>query len=402
MHDDYDALQEALEAVVEYVDEIVVVDGAYRWIAPFFESCGKSPDRSSPEALRIVDSFLARTRVTYISNVWENELEKRIASYKACTCDYVYLIDADEIHDFDASAFDAFHESDKDVALAASPFYADGRIIGHQPGGDVDPNKPVMFRRDRITAENHLAYLWLVLTPEERASVGVKDDQRFFLTAPIAINHHLSHLRSINTSCNRAAFYNLLSIRGSRRLPWWEHGEIDEADVLDLIRERLTGEEFYDFLRGSYLSLGFDPGKAWVHVPGHARGRFQDLIDQVARRQRLAFEEDRERLATVGRIVLSGQTCYVDVSDWDDEPYEITVEGPVRSIRLSQHDLQLGEEGLVGGEIHHEQGSRLVDRVRRERPDAFRRIIGVNVWWPVEDGLKARMRVGPVQFSSEP
>jgi hypothetical protein len=36
LFDDFDLLGPALETIVDRVDEIVVVDGAYRWMLPYF------------------------------------------------------------------------------------------------------------------------------------------------------------------------------------------------------------------------------------------------------------------------------------------------------------------------------------------------------------------------------
>ena len=205
MHDDYDALQEALSSVIDIVDEIVVVDGAYEWIAPFLEAVGRDPSRSEDDALRIVEGMRAVKPVVYVCGVWRNELEKRIAAYERCSGDFVYLIDSDEIHAFDHDAFERFASSGTAVAMAASPLYADAGHVGVEPGREADPLKPVLFRRADIAARNHLAYLWLVLTPEERASLGPMERALMYLDAPIAVNHHLSNLRSLRTSRNRAA-----------------------------------------------------------------------------------------------------------------------------------------------------------------------------------------------------
>ncbi len=395
MHDDYDALQEAIEAVLPYIDELVVVDGAYDWIAPFLTALGEDPGRSRSAALDIVNGFRSRVPVKYIAGVWENELRKREALYEAATCDYVYLVDADEIHEFRPDAFAAFHDSPKSVAMAHSPFYADADHIGFQPGQEPAPNKPVMFKRDRISAKAHASYLWLVLTPEEKAELPERDDQDFFLTEPIAINHHLSHMRSLRTSYNRAAFYNMLSIRGRHRLAWWGDEAVTPDGVADLILSRLSAGQFYDLLKGNYLALGFDPHKPWRHEPSMASGRVAELIHRIGHRQQAAFVADHAALADRGRIIIPGQVCFVDVTRWPSEGFHVTVENPGRVINLIQYDMCEGANGMVATGENRIEGNAAAGRLSMGLEGSFRRIIGIGVWWPTEDGYKSRLRIVP-------
>jgi hypothetical protein len=46
LFDDFDLLGPALETIVDRVDEIVVVDGAYRWMLPYFTKMNRDPTRS--------------------------------------------------------------------------------------------------------------------------------------------------------------------------------------------------------------------------------------------------------------------------------------------------------------------------------------------------------------------
>lgn len=286
MHDDYDALQEALSSIIDVVDEIVVVDGAYEWIAPFLEAVGRDPSRSEEDALRIVEEARAVKPIVYVSGVWRNELDKRVAAYERCSGDYVYLIDSDEIHALDREAFERFASSDTAVAMAASPLYADGQHVGVEPGREAGPLKPVLFKRADITAQNHLAYLWLVLTPEERQSLGPMERAKMFLDAPVATNHHLSNLRSLRTSCNRAAFYCLLANRSLGRMGWWGHEEVSPEKVTQTLLSRIESGAFYDMLRGHNIAMGFDPASKATFAPYPADSRSKALIDRVAARQR--------------------------------------------------------------------------------------------------------------------
>ena len=104
--DDWDILPTALVTIYDRVDEIVVVDGAYDWMVPFFRGGGRDPSVMLPELRDALSPFAPKLR--FVSRLWRNEMEKRRAGYEACSHRFIYRVDADEVLFFDEVALERF------------------------------------------------------------------------------------------------------------------------------------------------------------------------------------------------------------------------------------------------------------------------------------------------------
>jgi hypothetical protein len=215
IYNDWDALAPSLESMAPYLDELVVVDGAYQWMAEYLTRIGKNPARSDPQVYDILAQF--PKPVTYISKIWKNQIEKRIAGFTACTGRYIYRLDADEVIFMDEARLAEFISGPTAVAQMEMPIYAASGWIC-----SPDPEKPIerqafLFDADRISAEEHLDYLWLVLTADNLPVNRWIDDLVF--PEPIAFNAHLTAFRTPNTSHQRSAYYQTNSMR-KHGVPW--------------------------------------------------------------------------------------------------------------------------------------------------------------------------------------
>lgn len=54
IYDDWDLLEVALKSIADYVDELVVVDGAYEWMVPYLVATGSDPSRSDKRVYDII------------------------------------------------------------------------------------------------------------------------------------------------------------------------------------------------------------------------------------------------------------------------------------------------------------------------------------------------------------
>jgi hypothetical protein len=73
MLDDLDILPQGLSSIAAYIDEIVVVDGAYRWMAALLSGAGRDPTGSMAEVCRALDPFKPKLRV--LNGIWADELK---------------------------------------------------------------------------------------------------------------------------------------------------------------------------------------------------------------------------------------------------------------------------------------------------------------------------------------
>ncbi len=213
IYNDWDLLTPALRSAAPYLDELVVVDGAYSWMAPLIRQLGHQPERSQQPVRDALAGCGVPVRV--IEGVWANEVEKRRAGYAACQGRYVLRLDADEVLFVDTARLERFLASGGAVAEMEMPTYLAPGFIQGEPGGAPLPRQAFLFDRQLVSAEQHLRHLWLVLTvdalpPAERLPV---------FPEPVAFNAHLTTWRTPRTAVQRALFYTL---NWSRRhgVPW--------------------------------------------------------------------------------------------------------------------------------------------------------------------------------------
>jgi hypothetical protein len=255
--DDWELLAPALASIHDRVEEIVVVDGAYRWMAPFFTRSGRDPRQSLPEVQAALAPFAPKLRV--INGLWANELEKRIAGYAACRERYVYRIDADEVLFFDDAEVNRFLASPQGVAEMAMPIYLAPGLIRGVEGGRIECQS-FLFDRDRIGPAEHCAYLWLVLTAAERAALPAHRHLMVHQT-PVAFNAHLTQWRPPRTALARARFYTLNHLREHRDAAWlpgppFEEG-LDDPSWLRAFFQRIAPERYTELLLGQAVTVGW-------------------------------------------------------------------------------------------------------------------------------------------------
>lgn len=245
--DDWQLLEPALNAIDPYVDEIVVVDGAYAWLSSFINRTGRDASRSIDAVYNALDPFAAKTR--FIHGIWENELEKRMAGYAACTNRHVFRVDADEILFIDESHLHHFLASDYAVAEMEMPIYiAPGLIRATSETSPIE-RQALLFDRDKITARDHLDYLWLVLSRDEDATRHGADAEKIY-PDPIAFNAHLTHWRPPESAVNRARFYVSNYIRATGDAVWLNHYRQSPDDKWDDMLARVDVTVANDVLLG--------------------------------------------------------------------------------------------------------------------------------------------------------
>jgi FkbM family methyltransferase len=258
VYNDWDILEPALRSMQPFVDELVVVDGGYRWMAGFLDATGRNPEKSDPRVYQAIEAAGIPFRV--ISRMWDSELEKRLAGYMACQNRFIYRIDADEILHFDEN-LDAFLHAGAAVAQMEMPLYvAPGWIVGWRDRAQIE-RQSFLFDSKQVSAEAHLNYLWLVLSLEQLPSVA---DRPPVFPAPIAFNAHLSLWRTPTTSMNRTAFYSLNHIR-AHGLPW--NAELSSQPLPDLTKlfEHIPPKAFLETLFSNDDMLGYPfRGDDWI------------------------------------------------------------------------------------------------------------------------------------------
>lgn len=198
---DWEILPHTLRSVAPYIDELVVVDGAYQWMAPFLHGVGKRLMTSAQPVYDCLEAAGIPYRV--VSGVWENEFKKRQAGYLACRYRYIFRIDADDIFFLNHQNLEDFLSAGAAVGEMEYPLHlAPDWVLTHKM--EELERTSFLFDSTKIRAEDHLYYLWLI----DKLPPTTKDRPPVF-SEPVSCTAHLTSWRTPLTSLNRAAFYVL-------------------------------------------------------------------------------------------------------------------------------------------------------------------------------------------------
>ncbi|MDR7036506.1 hypothetical protein J2X36_001247 [Methylobacterium sp. BE186] len=270
IYNDWDLLGPALASMKGRIQELVVVDGAYEWMVPYLQAVGKDPLRSDPALYEIIETSGIPAR--FINRCWANEPEKRIAGYAACQTDYVFRVDADEILFFNEKAFDAYLSSGQAIGEMEMPLYDSPGYVHAQDQVSGFGKQPLIFDARQLRPEEHLQYLWLVLTADTLPK-GVKGGATFY-PEPVAFNAHLSTWRTATGASQRAAFYSMNWVRANG-FPWVE--ELSGKPIADF-------REIFEYISPRHFSSALARGAV-------ANGHFS-ILGNVIRKSPLSTEQE--------------------------------------------------------------------------------------------------------------
>lgn len=189
----------------DFIDEVVVIAGPYEYLRPVLEGFDLPLIEQDAEA--IFQTATGATNIKFLHGPWISEDAKRIAGYEQCTGDIILSIDSDEIVDLDISALSEFIESQFSVSQMNVINIATHRFLFGSNSFDYEsdfPKKTICFKRNQVSANSHLNYLWLV---------GVS--QTFDALLPsfpraIGLMFHATGIRNLDDQFTRTIFYQAL------------------------------------------------------------------------------------------------------------------------------------------------------------------------------------------------
>ncbi|MGE0682737.1 MAG: hypothetical protein AB7P69_17770 [Candidatus Binatia bacterium] len=313
IHNDCSLLADTLRTAAPYIDNLLIADGAYEWVAPFCLREGEDPTRSTDEMLDIVES--ARIPYRYIPGLWKSETHKRSASLEQAKCDRIMLIDSDELYDVDDAALDSFFRSGKALASLDCPLYMHPDVVTYHRATSCLPSKQVFINKLRHNVSDIVGSLWLLLPEEERTR---RITGRDVLRESVGVLHHLSLFRTGGNPYRRSRFYNLLSMRIGKSIGLAGGGRFeDDAAFLSLLTT-LDQEALNTLFHFHRIAAAFPALKENQYL-GEAPAPRAVQAEQIrhAYDGMLADQASRTRWA-MGRThrVFVERPIFLDVTEW--------------------------------------------------------------------------------------
>ncbi|MBF9058015.1 hypothetical protein HKCCSP123_02350 [Rhodobacterales bacterium HKCCSP123] len=366
IHNDSALLRHALDSARDHVDQLVVVDGAYEWVAPFCRLNGEDPERSTDGLIDVLEGSGLPYR--YITGTWRNETHKRTVSLEASDTDRVMRIDADEIYQIDGASLDAFWRSSDALGSLYAPLFLHPDTILAGVGSALAPRAPVFFNLGHAGIEDILSGLWLVRpgneAPGRRRPVKTH-------AQPLGTFFHLTAFRPAATSYRRARFYCLVSMRMTGRVGLGINRAFkDDRELLGIV-SGLDQEAVDLAFRLHRIAASFpEVGPRQTLRPFEVSSRA--ILEEMSaiHRDMLRSQTEKAR-AHLGRDLrlFSGRPCFLDVTE------EVKTMGPrfrldasdgcLRSMRLHM-DYGHFRETVDGGDIGMVSGKgAMVGKLRR-------------------------------------
>ncbi|EAQ74120.1 hypothetical protein [Synechococcus sp. WH 5701] len=318
--EDFDFIEEVLRQF-SWVDEILINDGPFAYAVELLGPViGRDLGEPSRRARDVFSRLSAEMGVPihYFYHQFEDEREKRLFGYGKARGEVVLSVDADELLLLNREMVEAFAASS---ALAASFncynfTYLNLLLISH-PGAALSSPKPFAFRREAISPEEHINYLWLVGVEQQAASA------EHFLAGTLCDGIHLTTIRSSYGASIKYGFYNCLYFKTAGK-PL----EGVYAEALNFFRQSLYPIELRTevLARAMPDAIGFPMGHV-LHRPQPG-----ELPAAVASRQEdlsRAFNRNRVKRRISGSLLPSVPT-YLLCEPGTDLQVALSVSGSAR------------------------------------------------------------------------
>jgi hypothetical protein len=343
LYNDWDVLDYAINSARAFADELVVVDGAYKWMTPILKDYGEDAECSNIQTRAILDRH--KDFVRYIPGIWDTESQKRIAAFEACKGNFIHLIDADEIHEIADDTFADFIKSPHPVAEMASPLLMPGGLLARVRTRVQIGRKPTTFKHAEVSAQEHLSYLWLVLPKSEQAALPPRQKNALW-PRNLGMNYHYSMLRTADSAINRAMFYVFLRYLSPHAT------DIPVNSVARVLEAAIPPSDLRQILEGHHLTISYPLSEELIFEDACLPRSISIVTSEIERAMRQSHEN--HRALKTRRVVLDQFPSCIDVTDlrrsgrsvnflikFDGKPHQVTVQLMDRLIGTASTERQI-------------------------------------------------------------
>lgn len=315
IHNDSSMLEMALDSAKEFIDDLVVVDGAYKWVAPFCELLGENSYKSSDNLIGILDD--SKIPYQYFSGIWDSETHKREFSLQQAKNDFLMLIDSDELFDLDVKEVNNFIESGKAIGDCFFPLYFSPECVGFSTGLKTPPVKAIFLNKRDYGIKSLVNSLFL-LVPDGERTKKIANNLKYKIK--LGYVHHLSLFRSDGSGFRRSRFYNLLAMRVNKKLNSVSSEEFENDEeffriINDFDREQMEAlNNLFEFHRITAAFPNVKSNQYFDKLRPASNSKFHSVMNKYEG----MISEQSKLFALRSNIVfnvLSSKPIFIDVSN---------------------------------------------------------------------------------------
>ena len=225
---DLQFLDDIINLLNDYVDEIIIIDGPYKYACDTLKQFDLFYDTTNlPNQLQFI--IHKYNKIKYEYKIFDTEEEKRIYAYNKCSNNIVLLVDCDEFFDIDITNLNLFINNNNKFVGHSNIFNMCRPYINY----NEITKKYIIFKKNVISASNHLDYTWLIGCKQNTKCIEYMD-----IDISIGTIYHQTLNRNKFNNNIKFIFYVLL-YRKQNNQPYNLLDNYDNSDILNI----LTKEE---------------------------------------------------------------------------------------------------------------------------------------------------------------
>ena len=199
LYHDLQFYEDIIKNIYHIVDEIVIIDGPYSYAIETLKQFNLFYDeQNKPEQLTNIIKKYPKIKYKYV--VCDTEEEKRMIGYNTCTNNLVLLVDTDEFLNININKINYFIRNNNKFVGCANIF----NMCDHNVNYNKLCQKYIMFKKEKISAIEHLNYTWLIGCKQTEKNVD------YMLFTPFGLIFHQTLCRNKENNIVKFIFYTLL------------------------------------------------------------------------------------------------------------------------------------------------------------------------------------------------
>ena len=317
---DLQFLDDILNLINDYVDEIIIIDGPYKYACDTLKQFDLFYDTTNlPEQLQFIIGKYNKIKYEY--KIFDTEEEKRIYAYNKCSNNIVLLVDCDEFFDIDINNLNLFIHNNKFVGHSNIFNMCRPNINYNQI-----TKKYIIFKKSMINALQHLDYTWLIGCKQNTKCIEYMDIDNSIGT----IYHQTLNRNKFNNNI-KFIFYVLL-YRNKNNTTYNLLDNYDNNDILNI----LTKEECLDIFTHSKLVSINIPNKIDTNILTINNNNFVNKLFKYNNKEEYYYKNNIKCLKNIPVFFLLNYELYTNyinirfnnVKNVNIELYEINLDQP--------------------------------------------------------------------------